>query len=152
VAVIIHNRVRRVSFRLLALNRLVQRLLDTIGEGKSELGIELVGDTKMRRLNRVFRDTDRATDVLAFGFREAEEPLSNMLGDLVISIPTALRQARVLGHTLDEEIVRLLIHGMLHLVGFDHERGERDAQRMRRKELKLWKVVQPVPRFVISNE
>ena len=151
MAVFIRNRLHSASFRLLVFNRLAQRLLDAIGEGKSELGIELIGDSKMRRFNREFRNTDRTTDVLAFAIREADGPSSNLLGDVVISIPTAIRQARVLEHTLDEEIVRLLIHGMLHLAGYDHERGEHDAQRMRRKEMKLWKMVQPLPRFVVRN-
>ncbi|MEC4674869.1 MAG: rRNA maturation RNase YbeY [Nitrospirota bacterium] len=150
--VIIRNRLRRVSFRLPPLNRLIQRLLDTMGEGNSELGIELIGDGKMRRLNREFRNIDRTTDVLAFALREVEGPPSNLLGDVVVSIPMAIRQARVLAHTLDEEIIRLLIHGMLHLVGYDHERGERDAQRMQRQEQGLWKTLQPLPRIAVRNE
>ena len=133
------------------LNRLAQGLLEAIGEGASELSIELIGDAKMRRLNRQFRRVDRTTDVLAFALREAEGPSSGLLGDVVISIPTALRQARELAHTPDEEIVRLLIHGLLHLVGYDHERGERDASRMRRKEQDLWKSVQPLGKIVISK-
>ena len=120
MAVIIRNRLRRVSFRVSVFNRLVQGILEAIGEENSELGIELIGDARMRRLNREFRNTDRTTDVLAFALREAEGPPSDVLGDVVISIPMAARQARVLEHTLSEEIVRLVIHGMLHLVGYDH--------------------------------
>lgn len=149
---IIRNRLRCVSFRLSAFNRLAQRLLEAIGEGDSELSIELIGDAKMRRLNRQFRHMDRTTDVLAFALREAGGPSSALLGDVVISIPTAIRQSRVLDHTPDEEIVRLLIHGLLHLVGYDHERGEHEALRMRRKERELWKVVLPLPTIVMRDE
>ena len=150
--IIIHHRLRQVSFRLPVFRRLAQRLLDTIGEKSSELSIELVGDRRMRRLNSRFRDMDRTTDVLAFALRDAKGPLSVLLGDVVISVPTAIRQARRFGHTVEEELVRLLIHGLLHLVGYDHERGEREANRMRRKEQELWRSVQPLPRIVMSKE
>jgi len=148
VPVIIHDHLRRVSFRRRSFSRLAQRLLDAIDEEHSELSVELVGDARMRRLNKQFRNKDRTTDVLAFAMREAKGPSSALLGDVVISVPTAVRQSKARGHSVDEEIVRLLIHGLLHLIGYDHERGEREAQRMRRKERALWRRLQPVPGIV----
>jgi rRNA maturation RNase YbeY len=119
-----------------------------VGEAESEISIEFVGNTRMRRLNRDFRQKDRTTDVLAFACREAGGPASPMLGDVVVSVPTAMGQAVALEHSLNEELVRLLIHGLLHLVGYDHELGEKEARRMRGKEEKLLAALKPLPRLV----
>ena len=99
----------------------------------------------MRRLNRRYRNINRPTDVLAFAMREA--PYSSLLGDVVISMHTARRQARTMGHSLDHEMVTLLIHGILHLVGYDHERSPRDARVMRQKEEAIFRALSPVPKL-----
>ncbi len=125
-------------------------LLRLLDEAEAEVCIGLVGDTRMRRLNRTHRKQDRTTDVLAFAYREAQTGVSSLLGDVVISVPTARRQAKALNHSLDEEVLRLLIHGMLHLVGYDHERSRRQAQRMRRKETELFETLAPVPTLVVE--
>ena len=95
----------------------------------------LVSDTVMRRLNREWRGTDRSTDVLSFA--QAEGPggaPAGLLGDVVISVDTARRQARDRDAPLAREIDRLLIHGVLHLLGYDHERSPAEARRMQRRE------------------
>jgi probable rRNA maturation factor len=89
----------------------------------------------MHRLNREWRGVDRPTDVLAFA--QAEGPggaPAGLLGDVVISIDTARRQAAERRAALGAELDRLLIHGVLHLVGYDHERSAAEARRMRRRE------------------
>ena len=95
----------------------------------------------MRTLNRVWRNVDRTTDVLSFSQREGQfaEIRPELLGDIVISVPQADRQARKAGHTLAREIERLLVHGLLHLLGYDHERGPAEAGRMRRREREFMK-------------
>jgi len=113
---------------------LARRILEAAGESGAELGVEFVGDGRMRGLNRRYRHRDRSTDVLAFPMREAVGPATLLLGDVVISLPTAVRQAAAERWSLDQEVARLMVHGVLHLVGYDHERGEREARRMRRKE------------------
>lgn len=125
--------------------RFAERVLAATGEAASELSIQLVGDDRMRSLNRVFRKRDKTTDVLAFAMREGRSPDSSLLGDVVISIPTARRQAREAGHSVDEEIAALLIHGVLHLCGYDHERSQSEARRMFRREQAILKSVRPVP-------
>lgn len=134
--------------------RVAELVLDAVGERQSELSIELAGDRRMRRLNRLYRKKDRTTDVLAFPMREALMPpaaglTTNMLGDVVISVPQALRQAREAGGQLDDEIVSLLVHGVLHLCGYDHERGEKEAARMHRRERKLLTAIGPAPCLVL---
>ena len=121
------------------LERLTRRTLRTVLDGEglngAELGAWFVDDPAIAALNRVHRRVDRSTDVLAFPLAETDE-LHNPgvhLGDLVISLPTARRQAHDLGHPLEVELALLLIHGALHLLGHTHE-DARDTRRMRRKE------------------
>src|SRR5574338_881182 len=113
-----------------AVMKLAETILDMVGESRSELGIELVNDRRMRGLNRQYRAKNSSTDVLAFPMREAPGPVSLLLGDVVISIPAVARQAMTRRHSTDKEFAILLIHGILHLCGYDHERGRREAQRM----------------------
>lgn len=101
----------------------------------------LVADPEMRKLNARWRQTDRTTDVLAFA---QEGPAPGLLGDVVISIPTARRQARERGHSLRDELRILLIHGVLHLLGYDHEPGGAEARRMRQAEARLLKQIRKV--------
>jgi probable rRNA maturation factor len=89
-----------------------------------ELSVLFCGDARMRRLNRVYRGKDKTTDVLAF-----PAGAGALLGDIVVSVPYAARQARRRGERASREIDRLLLHGYLHLLGYDHETdsGEMDA-------------------------
>ena len=146
--VFIHSRVRTVLIREAVVGRVVQQLLALVGETTSEVSIEFVGDARMRRLNCDYRQKDQTTDVLAFACREAGGPATPMLGDVVVSVPTAKRQAESLVLSLNEELVRLLIHGLLHVLGYDHERSTKEAQRMRRKEEKLLEALKPLPKLV----
>jgi probable rRNA maturation factor len=95
----------------------------------------------MRSLNRRYRGRDETTDVLSFALREGQFPgiQPDCLGDIVISVPQAARQAKEAGHSLSMEIEFLLIHGILHLLGYDHERGKREADRMKKRERLLLK-------------
>ena len=128
-----------------AVMKLAETILDMVGESRSELGIELVNDRRMRGLNRQYRAKDVSTDVLAFSMRESPGPVSSLLGDVVICIPVVVRQAQARGHSIDKEFTILLIHGILHLCGYDHERGQREARRMHRRERSLLDRVHPLP-------
>ncbi|MEW6323949.1 MAG: rRNA maturation RNase YbeY [Nitrospirota bacterium] len=115
------------------------KLLAATGRSPAMIGLTFVDDSVMRRLNRKYRRIDRATDVLAFPAEplapDAEPP---PLGDIVISAETARRQAAGPGAgAVREECRRLLIHGYLHLLGYDHERSPREARRMQRMERRL---------------
>ena len=103
----------------------------------------------MRRLNRRYRRKDRTTDVLAFPMRKAPSRVArhassvtrDLLGDVVISLPQAARQAKEAGHPLERELAALVTHGVLHLLGYDHERNQREAQRMQRKERAILRAI-----------
>jgi len=150
MAVYVSLRLTRVVVRQASLRRLAGHVLSAVGEAQSELSIELVGDGRMRRLNREYRKKDRTTDVLAFAMRESASPVSALLGDVVISIPTARRQAKEGGRSLSEELAWLLVHGVLHLCGYDHERSDADARRMKRREQTILKDLRPVPALVAA--
>jgi len=120
------------------LARKAKIVLDGLGLGASELSVSLVRDAEIRRLNRDYRRQDRPTDVLSFSLREGEfAAVSRSLGDVVISLETAARQARENGFTVGEEVERLLVHGIVHLAGYDHEVSAREARRMKRKEQQM---------------
>ncbi len=109
----------------------------------AELSIVLCDDPFIQALNRDHRGKDAPTDVLSFAMREGEDADEDdpILGDLVISVPTAARQAAAMGHGLAAELRVLLVHGFLHLLGYDHEVSEEEAEEMRGAELRLLAVL-----------
>lgn len=114
---------------------LVSRVAKMTGTRAEEVSILFCGDLRMRRLNRRYRGKDGSTDVLAFPAEAS--PAAALLGDIVVSVPWANRQARRRGETAASETDRLVVHGFLHLLGYDHETddGEMDALegRLRRR-------------------
>lgn len=142
------TQVRRVTFDQARLDLLARAILSEVGEASAELGILFVGDQRMRSLNRRYRDKDRTTDVLAFAMREAPHSTASLLGDVVIAVPTALRQAKQGQRSLDEELTVLLVHGILHLCGYDHERSEKEARRMHRRERMVLRSLAQLPKSV----
>ncbi len=100
----------------------LNQLLAAAGEEQSEVSLRYVDDTTIRELNKDYRGIDDATDVLSFCMREGDKiGVSTLLGDIVISLDTAKRQAYSFGHRLEEEVYELLFHGFVHLLGYDHE-------------------------------
>jgi len=112
-------------------------VLTAEGVPSAELGVLVTDDEAVRRLNREFAGEDETTDVLAFSLREGEEFVSpdaiQRLGEVIISYPTVSRQAAEGGRLVDEEMAHLLVHGILHLLGYDHAEAE-DERRMRARE------------------
>lgn len=117
------------SPRLLTLLRTrARRMLTSLSLKDAELSILVCDDAIIHRLNRDYRRKDKPTDVLAFALREGEESehAGAMLGDVVISVPTARRQAKERRVSLEEECTMLLAHGLLHLLGYDHRTARED--------------------------
>jgi len=158
VPVVLQNRQRVVALDPVWLRRTAEAVLSAVQVDDVELSLVLVSDRRMRALNRRYRKKDRPTDVLAFPMWEGRPPRRRsaapaasvaarswrsgvLIGDVVISVPMARRQAAELGHGLREELRRLLVHAVLHLLGFDHERGPRDAARMAQKEQAILKTL-----------
>jgi probable rRNA maturation factor len=149
--VLVRSQLRHARIDQPRLARLAQAILSSIDEASATLSVVLIGDRAMRGLNRRYRKKDRTTDVLAFSLREGPGPSSLLIGDVVISVATAAKQARQLIRSLDEELTVLLVHGILHLCGYDHERSEREAKRMQRRERWVLRRLGRVPRLVRRN-
>lgn len=116
---------------------MAERILSDLGcSSESELSILLVDDDEMQRLNRAYLCRDRPTNVLAFAMREGKDPYLTpaLLGDVVVSTETAQREALQRDVTLEEEMALLLVHGILHLLGYDHEDAPSAAAEMQAKE------------------
>lgn len=137
----IKNTQKKQRLATRALETKLGNLLRSIGLHNAELSVLFVGDRAMRSLNRRYRGKDKTTDVLSFSLREGafSHIQPHILGDIVIAVPTAARQAAEAGHALGREIEVLLVHGLLHLLGYDHERSDDEEKRMKRRELQLLK-------------
>ena len=122
------------------ITRQAEKLLAALGESQAELSLALVDDATGAALNERWRGGQGATDVLSFPLREGRHARHRgaLLGDVVIAVGVARRQARARGQRLDAECLRLLIHGVLHLLGYDHARPE-EARAMRARERTLWR-------------
>lgn len=143
--------------------RVAEVVLKTVGiKNKTEISLAIVGDGRMRKLNKMYRGSNRVTDVLAFGDKsvlpylakafprlkkgqevEFIEPPDGVkrLGEVIICYPRARKQARRLGHSLEKELTILLIHGILHLLGYDHEKGGAAEEEMKKMEAEILKEV-----------
>ena len=119
----------------------ILRAADVVGEvygvASAELSVTLTDDEHIHALNKKFRGVDRATDVLSFAFRESDEPEVigtdfEILGDVIISLERAAAQAQEFGHSFLREVIFLEVHGLLHLLGYDHidddERREMETE------------------------
>ena len=122
------------------LEETARRVLDAEGIGAAELGIVVTGDETVRRLNREYAGEDHTTDVLSFSLEEGEPFAApdavRRLGEVVISYPTAERQAQAAARPPQDEVEHLLVHGILHLLGYDHAEPE-DERMMRARENEL---------------
>ncbi|HET6419533.1 MAG TPA: rRNA maturation RNase YbeY [Geobacteraceae bacterium] len=116
-----------------------------MGFRNSELSVTIVGDRSIRGINRQYLGKDRPTNVISFSMREGAygELNPDILGDVVISADTAFREAEEGETTFNSRLVFLLLHGILHLAGYDHERsGPDEARKMKRKEQKLFAMLE----------
>jgi len=124
------------------LRRVANAVLRGIGQSKSELSVALVDDASIAELNGQYRAKPRPTDVLSFSLVEGDfaDHRGGMLGDVVISVETAAAQAAERHRSLDETVARLLVHGVLHLIGHDHEQDD-EARAMQAEERRLLKAL-----------
>ncbi|MDD3249990.1 MAG: rRNA maturation RNase YbeY [Smithellaceae bacterium] len=137
----IANRQKQTKIDSRRIRGKVIRLLRLIDCAEKEISITFVDDEAIRLLNRQYLRLDKPTNVLSFSLEEGECGKVNpgLLGDIVISVDTALRDARLGGFTLEEELLFLIIHGLLHLTGYEHVGTSRaNALKMKKKEKELF--------------
>jgi probable rRNA maturation factor len=117
------------------------RLVAELAPAADSLGVRFSGDRALRAANRAFRGKDASTDVLSFPGEAGEEGLH--LGDILISVPTARRQAAAAGHPVERELRVLLLHGVLHCLGYDHETDDGTMERLERRLRRTWIPAEP---------
>ena len=137
----IENRQRSQKIAKRSLRKVAQTILSASGCPDAELSLVIVNDRQIRVINRDYLQRDKPTNVISFAMQEGEgagiSPL--LLGDVVISAETAARDAAEAGTTFAGELYFLLLHGILHLLGYDHERGSAaEAERMEARERELF--------------
>ncbi len=144
IRVIISNRQKQVRVPT-GVRMLIRRCCHAVLQlenfpDSAEISVSFVDNDQIRKMNRQYRDKDSVTDVLSFPMGENghydvnHETGAKILGDIVISVPKAMEQAKTYGHTLEREMGYLTAHSMLHLLGYDHEDGGLARVRMREKE------------------
>ncbi|HOW82597.1 MAG TPA: rRNA maturation RNase YbeY [Spirochaetota bacterium] len=128
-----------------SISRLAAAAADKTGIENALITVIITDDGFIREMNREYRKKDSPTDVISFANRDCEFPDIESepedLGDIFISIETAERQAAEYGVSLKDEIKRLVIHGVLHLAGYDHEKSEKHAAVMARKEREIYESI-----------
>lgn len=144
IKVMIRNNQKKVKLPVglrLLVRKCCQAVLVSENFDKSaEVSVSFVDNNEIRRLNRLYRDKDKPTDVLSFPLGENgvydvnNETGAVLLGDVVISIETAIKQAKMYNHPLEREVGFLTVHSMLHLLGYDHETSPLEAEKMHEKE------------------
>ena len=123
----------------------VGQVLEKLGKTQCELSLLLTDDTEIQQLNKTYRSLDQATDVLSFPQDDdaVNESGDTLLGDVVISVETAARQAEEHHLSFNEELILLAVHGILHLLGYDHERSPQDARIMQDKTQAVFETLFP---------
>jgi probable rRNA maturation factor len=137
--ILIRNQQRLRSLNKKQISRTAEKILTILEQPRAELSILFVGDRKMLQLNNSYRDIRKSTDVLSF---DSQIPVSqtgpdHVIGDVVINVYRAEYQAETAGTGFYDEVYRLLVHGTLHLLGYDHEDTKYRALKMKKKEEEL---------------
>jgi rRNA maturation RNase YbeY len=123
------------------LKTIAAKILDVLEQNHAELSVALVGNAEIQRLNAKYRKKDYPTDVLSFPIENRLLVGERLLGDVIISVQKARQQAKERQRSLDKEMVILLIHGVVHLLGYDHERSAKEARIMQRLEKKVYRAL-----------
>ena len=143
MAILIENRQRKIKIDLRRLRRSLNRIVNDQECGKKELSLLFVDNNTIREINRTYLARDYVTNVISFSLAEGEYGTINpaVLGDIVISVEKALRDARKARMDFYDELDFLMIHGLLHLLGYDHIE-DADYKKMHKKETELLKLIQ----------
>lgn len=137
--VLIDNRQSRHKIALKKIKQTVQVILDALACPDGEISILIVDDPQIEELNQQYLNRQGPTNVIAFAMREGEfaDLSPHLLGDVVISMDTAAKEAQIAATSMERRFNELLVHGVLHLMGFDHETSEDDARVMEDKSREL---------------
>ena len=137
--ILITSQQKLPGLKSLTIKRNLQKALKDLAYDEGEVSILFTDDTTISQLNKRYRGIDGPTNVLAFPMSEPGSPedSSGMLGDIVVSLDRAVKESEDLGESLEETVYRLLIHGLLHLLGYNHERSFEEELRMNEEQTRL---------------
>ncbi len=144
--IFINKEYRTPRIKKKQLEDILSSMLNYLGLDNVEVSLTLTNDEVIKELNKNWRNKDKPTDVLSFPAGDVPGYKYRVLGDIVISVPYTVRQAEEIGVSFYEELVRLIAHGLLHLLGYDHEKSEDEAKLMFDKQEKLIKhILKQIP-------
>ena len=145
MGVLIENRQDKYKIKKNNLKEKAQAILDALGSPDSELSILFLDDSQIAVLNKNYLQREGPTNVIAFPMREGAfaEINPDLLGDVVISLETAEKEGLAAGMSMKDRLGELMVHGILHLFGYDHETSETEAMRMEAKSRELLKQLDP---------
>ena len=145
MGVLIENRQNRYKIAPKPLKKIAQTILDALGRPDGELSILLLDDPQIAVLNEDYLQREGPTNVIAFPMQEGAfaEINPDLLGDVVISLETAAKEGLEAGVSMEDRLEELMIHGILHLFGYDHEISEKEAGRMEAKSRELLARIEP---------
>jgi probable rRNA maturation factor len=144
--VFIKNEHQKIKVATRKVERQISKVLKSLDCNEHEVSILFTDNQEIRFLNYQFRGIDRSTDVLSFPQffdSELKVPGQHVLGDVAVSLDIARSQSKEHGLSMEEELTLLLIHGILHLLGYDHEISDQEEERMRKKTRELFTIVYP---------
>jgi len=146
MGILIDNRQNSRRISLTKIRRKARVILDALGSPEAELSVLLVDDAAIAQLNRQYLSRSGPTNVIAFPMREGEfaDVSPHLLGDVVISVETAEREGNESGMALESRLEELLVHGILHLFGYDHEKNTTDARLMAKKSTALMALIRKI--------
>jgi len=137
MTILIENRQKKIEVNLQQVQQTLNQIMNIMACNNKEISLIFIDDDDIRKINRDYLGRDNPTNVIAFSLLEGEfgDINPHMLGDIVISVETALRDARESGISFDDEVDFLMIHGMLHLLGYNHENTPpEESEKMKNKE------------------
>ena len=153
MSILIDNQHKHSDFFNKGLKKIAEQVLKSLNHEDSELSIVFVSDHTISQLNEQYRNKKGPTNVLSFSMQEGEfsHLRQNLLGDVVISIDTVLREAEKFEVSFEDRLIFLLIHGILHLLGYDHETTDQDAIHMEQKTQELFRMIKQSP-FMMAKD
>lgn len=140
MAILIRNRQKKIKVNLPEIKSRLRKILEYLKIEEKEISLLLVDDEGITEINHQYLQRNRPTNVISFSMAEGEfgDINSHILGDIVISVETALKDADEGGIDIEDEIDYLMIHGLLHLLGYDHEDSDAEALLMKEKEKEIF--------------
>jgi len=143
MVVLTDNSQNEIEISIEKIREKAKAVLSALDSPEGELSILIVDDSQIGSLNKKYLNREGTTNVIAFPMQEGQFSDVNpqLLGDIVISVETACREGELSGISMEERLTQLLVHGILHLFGYDHEKTEQEARRMEAKSEELLKLI-----------